>query len=93
MLVRISIFLFTFVGTMAKKVKLPTDTNRKAKSIVDIATGETPVISDEIRLAAAALGRKGGLKGGKARAKVLSPKRRSEIAKKAAAARWGREQK
>lgn len=89
MLVRISIFLFTFVGTMAKKVKLPTDTNRKAKSIVDIATGETPVISDEIRLAAAALGRKGGLKGGNARAEALTPKRRSEIAKKAAAARWG----
>lgn len=34
------------------------------------------------------LGRKGGLKGGKARAKKLSPKRRSEIAKKAARVRW-----
>ena len=75
---------------MAKKLKLPTDTNKRAKSIVDIATGEKDnSISDEIRLAAAALGRKGGLKGGNARAKALSPKRRSEIAKKAAAARWG----
>ena len=36
-----------------------------------------------------AAGRKGGLKGGKARAESLSPERRSEIAKKAAAARWG----
>lgn len=40
--------------------------------------------------AAATLGRKGGKKGGRARAKKLSPERRSEIAKKAAAARWGR---
>jgi hypothetical protein len=38
--------------------------------------------------AAAALGRKGGLKGGKARAAKLSPARRSEIAKKAAEKRW-----
>lgn len=74
---------------MAKKQKLPTDTNKRAKSIVDIATGDQPTISDEIRLAAAALGRKGGLKGGPARAKALTSKRRSEIAKKAAKARWG----
>lgn len=39
--------------------------------------------------AAVSLGRKGGLKGGKARAAKLSPERRSEIARKAAAARWG----
>ena len=37
-----------------------------------------------------ALGRKGGLKGGKARAEVLSKIRRIEIAKKAAQARWSR---
>ena len=43
---------------------------------------------DIIKAAAAALGRKGGLKGGKARAAALTPKRRSEIAKKAAKARW-----
>ncbi len=35
-----------------------------------------------------ALGREGGLKGGKARAAALSPERRAEIAKKAAAKRW-----
>ncbi len=35
-----------------------------------------------------AIGRKGGLKGGKARAAALSPQERSAIAKKAAAARW-----
>ena len=74
------------------KVKRPTDINQLAKSIVDTATKvEThqPLTDDEIiRAAASALGRKGGLKGGKARAKSLSPKRRSEIAKKAAKARW-----
>jgi hypothetical protein len=34
-------------------------------------------------------GRKGGLKGGKARAEKLSPEKRSEIARRAARARWG----
>ena len=42
--------------------------------------------------AAVALGRLGGLKGGKARAEALTPERRSEIAKKAAAARWRKPQ-
>jgi len=74
---------------MAKKVKRPSDTNQRAKSIVDIATGETPDLSkDELKSAAAQLGRLGGLKGGKARAEKLSAKRRSEIAKAAAKARW-----
>ncbi len=41
--------------------------------------------------AAVALGRLGGLKGGKARAEKLSPKRRSLIAKRAAEARWSAE--
>jgi hypothetical protein len=41
--------------------------------------------------AAVALGRLGGLKGGKARAAKLSPKQRSQIAKKAAAVRWSAE--
>lgn len=74
-----------------KKVKLPADTNKRAKAIVDLATGEgtTNEPTDEIKAAAAALGRKGGLIGGKARAQVLSSKRRSEIARKAANARWG----
>ena len=36
-----------------------------------------------------ALGRRGGLNGGKARAASLTPTRRVEIAKKAALARWG----
>ena len=76
---------------MAKK-KRPTDTNVRAKSIVDIATGKTSARikpEDAIKAAAAALGRMGGLRGGKARAASLTPKKRSEIAKKAALARWG----
>jgi hypothetical protein len=38
--------------------------------------------------AAVALGRQGGLKGGNARAAKLTPKQRSDIARKAAAKRW-----
>ena len=71
--------------------KRPTDVNQRAKMILDIAVGEiedTDKPLDELKAAAALLGRKGGLKGGHARAKALSAKRRSEIAKKAAAARW-----
>jgi len=43
---------------------------------------------EEKNPAAVALGRLGGLKGGKARAAILSPKRRSEIARNAVMARW-----
>ena len=39
---------------------------------------------------AVALGRLGGLKGGAARAAALSPKKRSQIAAKAAKKRWGK---
>jgi hypothetical protein len=49
---------------------------------IEAETGKNP--------AAVALGKLGGLKGGKARAKALSPDRRSAIAKKAATARWGK---
>ena len=60
------------------------DLNRMAHRIVQHATEpeepETPAQQN---------GRNGGLRGGKARAEKLSPERRSEIARKAAAARWG----
>lgn len=50
---------------------------------------DAPVeITDEMRAAAAAFGKMGGKIGGPARAASLTKKRRSEIAKKAAAARW-----
>jgi hypothetical protein len=64
--------------------------DRLAKKITDLATGnpitEKPVVDKNP--AAVALGRMGGLKGGKARAAKLSPAKRKAIAKKAAKARW-----
>jgi len=74
----------------SSKKKRPRDTNQLAKAIVDFATGqgESPKTDDGKNAAAVALGRMGGKKGGPARAKKLSKKRRSDIAKKAAAARW-----
>lgn len=72
------------------KYKRPKDANVLAKSIVDIATGETkePNPDEGKDPAAVALGRKGGLKGGKARAESLTPEQRSSIARKAARKRW-----
>jgi len=70
--------------------KRPTDLNKLAASIVGDAVEEAKEPEDTGKdPAAVALGRKGGLKGGKARAAKLSAKERSEIAKKAAKARWG----
>jgi hypothetical protein len=63
------------------------DFNQIAKSVIDAVTKageETP----EKNPAAVALGRLGGLRGGPARANALTPKKRAEIAKKAAKARW-----
>ena len=77
---------------MTGKAKRPRDANQLAKSIVDIATGEAEDKPEDEGKdpAAVALGRKGGLKGGKARAEKLSPERRSEIARKAARARYSK---
>lgn len=71
------------------------DLNQLAKAIVDQATGEAPEEDQapeqpEKNAAAVALGRLGGLKGGTARAQKLTAEERSEIAKKAAKARWGK---
>jgi hypothetical protein len=69
--------------------KRPRDLNALAASIVGDATDETPELPDDGKdPAAVALGRKGGLKGGKARAAKLTPEQRSAAAKKAAASRW-----
>ena len=69
---------------------MPKDLNQLAKSIVEQATNQEPQ-KPEKNPAAVALGRLGGLKGGKARAEKLTAKKRSEIAKKAASARWTRD--
>ena len=70
--------------------KRPRDTNQLAKRIVELSTGDAVEQKSDSgkNPAAVALGRLGGLKGGKARAQKLSKKRRKEIAIKAAAARW-----
>jgi len=70
------------------------DVNKLAKSIVDLATGnpisEEPQPVKEKDPLAVELGRRGGLKGGKARSEKLSDEEKREIAKKGAEARWGK---
>jgi hypothetical protein len=74
------------------------DFNERAADILKHATDEEPEKESEPKTddgkdpAAVALGRKGGLKGGKARAKNMTPKERSEAARKAAKARWNKKQ-
>jgi hypothetical protein len=80
---------------MTKPPKRPRDLNQWAKRMVDIATGEVddhvPTPEEQGKDAAAvSLGRRGGLRGGKARSDNLSSERRSEIAREAAKARWGK---
>jgi hypothetical protein len=72
-----------------KQQKMPADPNRRAKATADIVdailNGERPA-KDPARVER---GKVSGAKGGKVRADKLSPERRSEIARAAAAARWG----
>lgn len=80
---------------MSTHKKRPRDPNQLGKMIVDISVGDIedrgPTPEEEGKDAAAvSLGRRGGLKGGAARSKKLSPERRAQIAKKAALARWRR---
>ncbi len=74
-----------------KRQRLP-DPNELAFGIVQAVGGELPPEqpADGKNPAAVALGRLGGSKGGLARAKKLGKRRRAEIAKKAAAARWAK---
>jgi hypothetical protein len=80
---------------MAKQSKMPADPNRRAKATVDAIDaildrwpeGEPPA-KDPARVAR---GKVSGSKGGKVRASKLSPERRSEIARMAAAVRWSKQ--
>lgn len=78
-----------------KKIKYPkhADLNQMAYAIVQAATDESEPIEEPTTKNphAVALGRLGGLKGGKARAAKLTPQKRKEIAKKAISARWNKE--
>jgi hypothetical protein len=84
----------------SKKVARPRDPNQLAYQIILEATGQAPKydplkeqkkpVDPSKNPNAVALGRLGGLKGGAARAEKLSPRKRSQIAAKAAKARWGK---
>lgn len=71
-----------------KHPKRPRDPAQLAKLIVDIVTGEAQDTSNSDKGPMSALERAGGLKGGRARAESLSSEARVQIARKAAAARW-----
>lgn len=79
-----------------KRLRRPADPIQLAKLVGDIATGQAqdePMLEpskDDIRRVMSMLGKRGGPKGGAARAESLSKKRRSEIAKAAAASRWSK---
>jgi len=72
--------------------KRPVDLNSLASSIVADATDEDKAEPEDTRdPAAVALGRKGGLKGGRARADKLTAEQRSQAARRAARGRWDQE--
>ena len=81
-----------------RKQKRDYDFAVNAFRVVQEATGQTsepeqpkPLSTEGKNPAAVALGRLGGLKGGKARTAKLSPERRKEIAQKAAQTRWNKQ--
>lgn len=76
---------------MPKRSSIPELANRLMNEIVEEPDKLEKGLSEDVRhLIAVALGRQGGLKGGKARAAKLSAKRRKAIAKQAATARWSK---
>lgn len=82
------------IKIMPKRSSKQKDTQQLARRVLDQIAPDAEVAPEpekpEKNPAAVALGRLGGLKGGKARAESLTAKKRSEIAKKAAAARWSK---
>jgi hypothetical protein len=81
---------------MQKRSRMPRDVNEEGHKILQIAIGEdvgSEKPHDGKDPAAVALGRKGGLKGGKARWKGTSKAQRSKLARSAANARWAKSRK
>jgi hypothetical protein len=75
---------------VTKHPKRPRDFSQAAKLVIDMATGNADRDANRPPpTGAQEFARTGGLKGGKARAASLSPKRRQEIARLAAEKRWG----
>lgn len=69
----------------------PKDLNELARYIIDVTIGDTDKIEPPKKNPhAQALAKLGASKGGKARAQKLSAKKRAQIAKTAAKARWGK---
>lgn len=72
---------------------MPRDPNQRAKLLVEMTLGEADPEPETLAppkdARSVELGRLGGLIGGRVRAAKLSPERRSEIARRAATARWG----
>jgi len=77
----------------SSKKNTPKDINQLAAYIVKQSTSVQEEPAKEKNPAAVALGKLGGLKGGKARAEKLTPEQRKEIAKKAAQSRWRKKTK
>jgi hypothetical protein len=76
---------------MPRRASKKPDASQNARRIVDEFIEKTErVIDPAVSAAAAALSKLGASKGGEARAKSLTAKRRAEIAKKAAKARWSK---
>lgn len=75
--------------------KRPGDVNQLALHVVGALTGEDrdtlPPTAEQISAVMAEMGRKGGRIGGKRRLQTMTPKERSEAARKAALARWEKE--
>jgi len=68
------------------------DVNQMASNLIDAISGDLPAEQPDSgkNPAAVALGRLGGLKGGRARAEKLSPRKKTLIARKAARVRWNK---
>jgi len=79
-------------GDMPKRIsKNLKDPNQIAAAVVALSTSEEPTIDRQtLSRVMAEMGRKGGRIGGKRRLQTLSPKRRKEIARKAARSRWNK---
>lgn len=80
------------------RLKRPRDPVQLGKLVGDILTGQVEDQAPEKPIdpskdpAAVSLGRKGGLRGGKARAEALTPSQRKKIASEAARQRWAKRQ-
>lgn len=85
-----------YSATMPDRSRRPRDVNALAKQLVDELTSEGTLSVDPDAAknpAAVELGRRGGLRGGHARAARMTPEERSEAARKAAIARWAKKDK